>query len=540
MDEKEKLIQEILEKFNKNLEEKTKNFLKEDDQEKVKALFEPAIKEFNEEGLKEFKAAIEKYDKELIKLKELNDEIKEIARKQAQEIQSLKDREVPDARTKLTREQQFEQLIKMTFNSDEFEEWSSKNYKGGTKKMALDNDESGNFILVDAKSNDKENKAVIPVSTNHTGTVMISEVSDIIRDDTPTRKMHVRDLMNVSQTMQAQIVAGQVTGWTDALTLGATVLSENATAPESTFSSQENTWTLKRIANTFRLSKRWFKVNGLQWVIDHVLAKAPDATLVVEDFQLLFGDGSGDNVDGLARNAQDFDLTPNTYTAGAFSSVATHDSGVQALVTFAAAHNLRNGDSLTIANATDPSYNATHTAIQVVNATQIIIDVAYVAESTAAWTGSSTNIFYQTIDNAQEYDAISVAESLLEVDEFMATGHVVNPQQTVQMGLLKDTQGNYLNITRDSSGRVVSAAGKPIVTTSAMPAGKWITGDFTRNGAELREFTPLNIQFYEDSTTAPDNELVMVIEEEIIFPIYNPLAFIFGKFADAKTELETP
>lgn len=36
------------------------------------------------------------------------------------------------------------------------------------------------------------------------------------------------------------------------------------------------------------------------------------------------------------------------------------------------------------------------------------------------------------------------------------------------------------------------------------------------------------------------NEIVVVVEEEIIFPIYNPYAFIYGKFASAKTELETP
>jgi HK97 family phage major capsid protein len=370
---------------------------------------------------------------------------------------------------------------------------------------------------------------------------MISEISEIIRDDSPSRKMHVRDLLNVSQTSSPQIVGGQVTGWTDALTLGATVLAENTAAPESTFESQENTWAVKRIANSMRISKRWFKTNGLQWVIDYVLAKLPDATYTVEDFELLFGDGSGNHVSGLAKAAQVFDLSPNTYVATSFSSVATWNGGTQALVTFAAAHGMRNGDSLTIANATETTYNATHTAVQIVNATSVIIDVAYVAEAdTSAWTGTSTNIFYHTIDNAQEYDVLAVQESLLEVDEFSVSGHVVNPQQKVQMGLLKATDDNYLNIQRDAAGRVVGVNGKPIVSTSAMPAGRFISGDFSRNGAELKEFTPFNLQFVEDVTTAKANEIVIVVEEEIIFPVYNPYAFGYGKFADAKTELETP
>jgi hypothetical protein len=533
---KEKLMNEILERFNANIEEKTKSFLKQEDIDKVKEMFTESITKFNEDGLKALNEAVEKYDAQITELKEFNKEINEIALKQAKEIDALKAPAMPDARTKLTRDEQLKTLITNSFLSKAFEDFEGTGFKGHSQKITLSNDEDGKIALVDAGSN----KAVIPI-TNHTGTVMISEISDIIRDDTPSRKMHVRDLLNVSETSSAQIVGGQVTGWTDALTLGATVLAENTAAPESTFTSQEQTWGVKRIANSMRISKRWFKVNGLQWVIDYVLAKLPDATYTVEDFQLLFGDGSGNNVTGLAKTAQAFDLTPNTYVATDFASVATWDSGAQALVTFAAAHGMRNGDSLTIANATHTGYNDTHTAVEVVNATQVIIDEAYVVEaSTAAWTGSSSNIFYQAIDNAQEYDVLAVSEALLEVDEFAVSGHAVNPQQKVQMGLLKATDDNYLNIQRDSAGRVVGVNGKPIVSTSAVPAGKYFSGDFTRNGAELREFTPFNIQFVEDVTTAKANEIVVVVEEEIIFPIYNPFAFIYGKFADAKTELETP
>lgn len=540
MDENEKLVNEILEKFHSNVDEKLKFLPKQEDIDKVKSSFEDTISKMNEEGLKSFKEAIEKYDNEINSLKELNEEIREIARKQAKEIDSLKAPSVPDARRKLTREEQIKYLIANAFNSEAFNDFEGRGYAGHSQKVTIDNDENGKLILVDAANARTANKVVIPI-TSHSGTVMISEISDIIRDDTPARKMHVRDLLNVSETSSAQIVGGQVTGWSDALTLGATVLAENTAAPESIFTSQEQTWGVKRIANSMRISKRWFKTNGLQWVIDYVLAKLPDATYTVEDFELLFGDGSGNHVSGLAKTAQAFDLTPNAYVAGAISSVATWNSDTQALITFAAAHSMRNGDSLTIANATEATYNATHTAVEVVNATSVIIDLTYVAEAdTSAWTGSSTNIFYHTIDNAQEYDVLAVTESLLEVDEFAVSGHVVNPQQKVQMGLLKATDDNYLNIQRDAAGRVVGVNGKPIVSTSAMPSGKYISGDFSRNGAELKEFTPFNLQFVEDVTTAKANEIVVVVEEEIIFPVYNPYAFIYGKFASAKTELETP
>jgi len=545
MDEKEQLEQlknEILDKFNLNLEEKTKGFLKPEDAEKLKESFDSTIKAFNEEGIKEFNKTIEKLNSELVSVKEFAEEIKEVARKQAIEIDELKEIPVAEVRKNLSKEEQLELLVKNAFFSEEFKKFEGMGFKGATSKMSLDSDSNGKINLIDASSVRDAEKAVIPI-TDHTGTVMISEISSIVRDDSPARKKHVRDLLNVSGTSAAQIVGGQVTDWTDALTLGATVLAENAEAPESAFKSQERTWGLKRIANSFRISKRWLKVNGLQWVINHVLAKLPDATYTVEDFELLFGDGSDNHVDGLAKNAQAFDLTPNAYVITDFSTVATWNSGTQSLVTFAAAHGIKNGDSLTIANATHAGYNATHTAVEVVNATQVIIDVAYVAEAAglvADWTGSSQSIFYHAIDNAQEYDVLAVDEALLEAGEYSISAHVVHPQQAIQMGLLKATDANYLNIQKDANGRVIGVNGLPIATTTAMPAGKFISGDFSRNGAELKEFTPFNIQFVEDVDTVKKNEIVLVVEEEIIFPIYNPYWFIYGKFADAKAELETP
>jgi len=429
----------------------------------------------------------------------------------------------------MNRTDAFKTLIEKGLKSKAFKDYQDKGFKGSTSKMQLGEDLRGTG-KVDLNTAEK---AVVP-TTDHTGTVMISEISDIVRDDAPNRKAHVRDLMNVSSTDQAQIVAGQVYNFSDALTLGAVMLAENETTPESVFASKENTWTVKRIANSMRISKRWLKTNGLQWVIDTVLSKLIDGTLTKEDEQLMYGDGVGDNVKGLLNDAQSFDLTPNTYVATAFASVATYNSGTQALVTFASAHNMRNGDSLTIANATEATYNATHTAIEVVNATQVIIDVAYVVEAdTSAWTGSSASIFYLGIDLANNYDVLEVSKALLQADNFMVTGNIINPQDATKMSLLKATTGEYLGLGSDS------LSGLPIVETTAMPTGRYATGDFSRQGLELKEYTPLSIQFVEDVETHQNNEIVIVIEEEIIFPVYNPYSFIAGKFADATVQLET-
>lgn len=533
---------EMIKNFDAQIDEKTKDFLNKEEVDKLKADFEAQIKDMPIEALNKYTETIEGLKNEIKSVEDLAKEVKEIARVQGTEMKKMQDgNAIPEVRKNADRRTHIEELIKHSLTSKEFEAFKSRGFVGASSKMVLG--QEGNKVQLKTLSDDGEGAAIEKATvdtTSHTGTVLISDVSDIVRDDNPTRVSHVRDLLNVSMTDQAQVVAGQVYDFTDALTLGAVMLAENGQAPESVFKSKENTWGLKRIANSMRLSKREIAVNGLKWVMDKVMAKLPDATLFVEDVQLLFGDGTDDNVKGLSKEAQAFNLAPNTYAAGAIASVATYNSGAQALVTFGAAHKLKNGDNLIIANATAGGYNATHAAVEVVNTTQVIIDVAYVAEAdTSAWSGSSTSPFYLQIDNAQEYDVLAVTDANLEAGEYACTGHVIHPSQATQIGLLKDSQGNYLNISKDSTGRITGINGKPVAITTAMPYGKFLSGDFSRNGVELREFTPLNIQFAEDVESVKKNEIVIVIQEEIIFPIYNPYWFTYGKFATAKAQLET-
>ncbi|MCP4987260.1 MAG: hypothetical protein GY928_14775 [Colwellia sp.] len=534
-DKNENFVDTAIKSVEGKMDNMKNGLLSKEDIENIKADFTNALKGLDTEALSKYVETIASLKTEVKDANTLAGEIKEIAKAQGLAIKSMGEKKVPDVRRKASREDHMKALITNAFSTKEFKEFEGRGFKGASNKMYLDQSD-GKIEVKDVAT-----KATVDMAS-HTGVVMISEVSDVVRDDAPTRTSHVRDIINVSMTDQAQIVAGQVYEFTDALTLGAITLAENGEAPESVFKSKENTWTLKRIANSMRISKRELKVNGLQWVIDKVMAKLPDATLFVEDVQLLFGDGAGNNVQGLANDAQAFDLAPNTYAIGDFTSIATYNGATQTLVTFTDVHNLKNGDNLILADTTGTTYDGTHASIEVINTTQVIIDQAYTADANVitAWTGSSTSPFYQGIDNAQEYDVLAVADANLEAGEYAVSGHVIHPSQATQMGLLKDTQGNYLNISKDANGKVTGVNGKPVVTTTAMPYGKFISGDFTRNGLELKEFTPLNIQFVEDVESVKKNEIVVVIEEEIIFPIYNPYWFTFGKFSTAKTQLETP
>jgi HK97 family phage major capsid protein len=530
----QKLVDEIIAKVNTTVDEKTKSFLSPEEMTKVKADFEASIKAMSEEQLKAYTDIIDGLKTQLVDVEKANKEIKEIVKGQAEEIDQLKAPGIPDVRKKLSKRQQLEILLTKALASEEFSNFEAKGFSGATAQMTLG---GADKIELHRLGKDTE-KTVVPIS-DHTGTVMISEISDMVRDDAPIRQAHLRDFMSVRPTSSAQIVAGQVYEFTDALTLGAIIVAENTEALESSFKSKENTWSLKRIVHSMRLSKRWFKVNGLQWVIDHVLSKLPDGVFTVEDFEFLFGDGSDNHVTGLTASAQPFNLAYATYTAGDVTSIATYNSGTQTLVTFTAAHGIKNGDNLIFANTVGAAYDGTYTGVEVQNATAVVIDKDYAAQSTALWTGSATSVFYHAVENAQEVDALKVAASLLKAGEFMPTLHVINTQTQTKLGLLKDSQANYLNIQKDANDQVVSVGGIPVAALTAMPAGRFMTGDFSNRAVEVRELTPFNIQFKDDVDSAKKNEIVLIVEEEIIFPVYNPYWFIYGKLSTALTQLDS-
>jgi HK97 family phage major capsid protein len=115
---------------------------------------------------------------------------------------------------------------------------------------------------------------------------------------------------------------------------------------------------------------------------------------------------------------------------------------------------------------------------------------------------------------------------------------VLNSNTFEKLGLLKDLYGAYIGVTRDAMGKV-SISTMPIAVSNAMPAGHFLVGDFQR-ACELAELTPLTVQISEDTTDKKKNQVTVIAEEEIIFPIYNPYWFIYGKIDTCAALIEKP
>jgi hypothetical protein len=130
---------------------------------------------------------------------------------------------------------------------------------------------------------------------------------------------------------------------------------------------------------------------------------------------------------GIATEAKIVDLDGETFEALDISSVATYSGGARALITFAAAHKMRNGDSLTIENASESTYNATHRDVWVIDAKKVVIHKTYVAEAdTSAWTGSSANSWKESVEAVKSIEIVNCAIDMLQTELYDADTLMLN------------------------------------------------------------------------------------------------------------------
>ena len=408
-----------------------------------------------------------------------------------------------------------------------------ENFKSELKK-AIDSEDFKDFVESGGKKKASFTLKSVSVTSDYTGTSLthITTRDSRVVDHPQVVRLNVRDLLTVMPADLPYLAFIEVYDWDRT---SATV-SENGELPESTFKVREATVDAKRIGTHVSISKRMLK--SAQFVLSHLMQRLPAQVKYSEDFQLLWGDGAGNNVKGIFKDAQDFTTLINTAitgSAGAVTSVATYDDGAKALITFKANQLINNGDTITFANATHTGYNAAFSAI-VLNPKQIVIEKSYTAEAdTSAWTFVVNSPFKDSIEAAQEIDVLKVAKSLVTVQEYTPNGIVLNPVDATKIETLKGSDEHYIDVKRLENG-ILTISGIPVVETTAMPAGKFIVGDWAM-AAAIGQFTDLTLEFSESTQEKLTNTVEAIIQEEILFPIYNKYMFVTGSFGTAKTAI---
>lgn len=126
----------------------------------------------------------------------------------------------------------------------------------------------------------------------------------------PREATRIRDLMAQGRTSSDSLKFPQIKTWTNAAApvydrpTSAQVLGSGGLKPESDLAVEDKTFDVHTIAHLLRVHKNILSdVPALRSIIDNKMMEGLDEAL---DYQLIKGDGTGNNVDGLLKNAKVF------------------------------------------------------------------------------------------------------------------------------------------------------------------------------------------------------------------------------------------
>jgi HK97 family phage major capsid protein len=287
------------------------------------------------------------------------------------------------------------------------------------------------------------------ISGNTTGDVAeIQRIAGIKAD--ALRSEHIRSLLPTGSTSAQTISYVKEANPED----GAAAVSEGSTLAQSDIDLVESTVKLEKIGTYLRITEEM--MNDIPALTSFLSARIPQRILAAEDNEILNGDGSTPNLDGLFTDG-------TAFAAGGF------------------------------ANA---------------------------------------------IESANEYDALMVALNQLQLANYKANVILLNPTDLHKIVLLKSTANEYLK-NQIYQGLQPSIAGVPIVTNTAVTAGKFLAMDSNR-ATQLWVRQNLAVEFSkEDSTNFRDGFITVRATERVALSNYEPKAIVQGTFSTAKTALET-
>lgn len=365
------------------------------------------------------------------------------------------------------------------------------------------------------------------------GTVLLTQQSNVGVSQFNEKKLHVRDFATVLPgDPEFPIFAFQQIYEVDR---NARYVAENGMLPESSLKIKEESAQVSRVGHHFKLSKRALKCKTYLrgFVMTCLISGVRDA----EDFAILFGDGSGDNLKGITRYEGVLPvekIISDTIISGEAGSIATVTKVANgAVVELATPYDLLiEGLKITLAGATtNTGLNGTFDVIKM-NDRQIflegceITDDGALATDAAAMTFKVNNGAFKSVESPNSIDALETAVAVMTYGQFAPTILVLNPITINSIRTEKATDGNRLDVVKDMKGNPI-IAGLPVVPYTGIPAGKYFLGDLA-NGAQIIDFTPLTVEWADDVNTKLKNQVVLMAQSEEIVPVFCPWAFAYG------------
>jgi len=421
----------------------------------------------------------------------------------------------------------FDEKLNEMFDSEKFQDF----VEGKTRKSgAFEGFSLKDIVSITANGLD---------TANYTGTILISQQDHRYFSKYNPAKLHMRDVLNIIQgdPQFSTYTFGQVAS----VDRNIRYVTENGELPESSISLKEVTANTVRVGTHLKVSKRMLK--SRIFLRSYLLATLPDRVYLAEDWNILFGDGSGDQLLGIANQTGSVPVETIigsavvTISAGDVDSVATYNSGADTIITFADPQpDIIEGMNITIANSGVSAFNKTWPVVKMNDRQILIKGGAYSSSLVAAnITGTVNSGAYKSIAYPNSADVINTIFAVMNYAQYSPTAIVLNPITVNQIMAEKDTTGRSLELVVNNNG-VKYINGIPVLEMNSIPVGKYLVGDFA-NAANLIDYTALTLEWAEDVDSKLKNYVALIAQEEIIFPVYMPWAFAYGDLASVKTAI---
>ena len=462
-----------------------------------------------------------------------NEEIKELAK----QVKTLGESISKMKSVGVTNEQisKFSQRIDEMYESEKFKDF----IEGHSRKSGVFTGFSLKDITPDSMTND------------YTGDHLITNQLGVVANKYAPKRLHMRDVL----TSLAGDPAFPNLAFTEIelIDRNARYQTENGRLSQSHIKVKEQNASVKRLGTFLAISKRMLKSRA--YIKSYIVAMLPEAVYSAEDWNILFGDGNGENLDGIVNKtgvkSVESIITESVVTgsAGSVSAVAafTLDASNNAnpgiVISFTNPQpDILDGMKITFANAVvNTGINGTHDVIKM-NDRQILLPnltLSGTETGVASMTFTVKNGGFQSIEDPNSFDAIKTAFAVMSYAQYKPTAIVLNPITVNTIESEKDTLGRNLGLIVENGG-VKYIAGRPIIEYDGIPAGKYLIGDFSPVAASIVDYTNLTLEWAEDVETKLTNQVVLIAQEEIIFPIYNPWAFAYGDLATLKLAVTKP
>lgn len=416
----------------------------------------------------------------------------------------------------------FDEKISAMLDSEKFKEFASGKIR-----------QSGAFDGFSLKE--------VSMAANYSGDNLITQQTSRVVAEVSNKKLHMRNVVAILQGDPEfpQLAFAQIY----AFDRNAAMVSENGTLPESSFKVKELTESTKRLGTHIKISKRMLK--SRVYLRSFILNHLPEAVLMQEDFQMLFGDGNGENLKGITEHTGVTSIEAligtavTTGAAGSIASVASYNGGADTVIELTAPDDkILDGMTITVAGATvNTGANGTFPVKKLNDKKIVLTGAAYTGaeSSTAAMTYTVKHAGFKSVEDPNSGDAIRTAFAVMNYAQFSANTIILNPITVNAIASEKDSLGRNLGLIENRNG-VNYVCGKPIVEYTGIPAGKYILGDFV-NGANLVDYTAMSLEWAEDVDTKLTNQIVLIAQEEVIFPVYMPWAFAYGDLSSLITAI---